>query len=209
MSVAGVVAVLAAAPGTAGAAGKGTALSAHDNGDCTVTITLTNYTNTTYYQPDWWFDQEGPPPANGSDPADFVSPWREVPSTGTNWPFARWIGDPPLHSEVADGVAKWPGSPYNSSAQPDGYESSATIDPREAENPAPPAVADDGSYTIWFRINNGPQTADRVPPASVKVTGCESSGGSSDGSSGGSSGSTGGSLDFGSLDFGSIFKPFS
>jgi len=177
--VVGVAAGVIAGAGGAQAQTKGTALDASALGNCKVEFTLTNYTNATYYQPDWWFDQEGPAPANGSDPASFTPPWRTVPSTGTNWPFARWIGDPPLHSELAAGVPAWgSGVAYKSDAQPDGFVSTATIDISAATNPAPPPVSANGTYTVWFRINNGPQTADRVPAKSVVVTGCNTSTGS-------------------------------
>lgn len=100
----------------------------------------------------------------------------------------------PLHSEVGEGVPEFKppnGPPYSGTAQPDGFVSTRTINPKQAENPSPPAVGADGSYTIWFRINNGPATEDRVPQASVNVTGCASPGGSS--------GSSTGSLDLGRL----------
>lgn len=156
---------------------------AHD--DCTATITLTNFTNTTFYQPDWWFEQENDPAMVNATtiPADMPPPWREV--SGIPWPMARWVGDPPLHSEVADGVPTWPGVAYNTNAQPDGFPSQATIALLDADGA--PEPNEDGTMTIYFRVRSGPVTADRLPdPQQLVVSGCRKNngGGSSSGSAG-------------------------
>lgn len=189
--------------GAAQAAGTGTALEGTALGGCKVEFQLTNHTNSTFFQPDWWFASEGTGADGGTPPSappPYSAPWREVPSTGTNWAWARWIGDPPLHSGLADGVPSWGnGVPYKSNAQPDGFITKATIDVSAATGPVPPTPSETGKYTIWFRIGNGPQTADRVAPKSLEVTGCPQSNGGSSGSSSGSLGSSSGSLGLGSL----------
>ncbi|MDL9935817.1 hypothetical protein QSJ18_03570 [Gordonia sp. ABSL1-1] len=170
--------------GVAEAAGRGLALTGVSSGNCSATITLTNYTNSRAYQPDWWFEQENDAAMVNAVtiPPTMTPPWREV--SGIPWPMARWVGSPPLHSEVADGVPVWPGNPYNSAAQPDGHVTSATIKLKEQANA--PAVPKSGSYTIYFRLRSGPVTADRLPtPQRLEVPGCTSKGN--------------GSIDWGSL----------
>lgn len=200
-AISATAAALVVVPGSTHAATKGVELTAHDNGDCTVTFTLVNHTNSTFYQPDWWFDQEGPAPAKTADPSTYVAPWRVVPSTGTTWAFARWVGSPALHSELAPGVPAFapPTVGYNTSAQPDGKVSTATVDVREATGPEAPDASDAGTQTVWFRIGNGPVPGDRIAPASIVVTGCGpqpwgSTAGSSDGGFGSSIGGVAGLL---------------
>ncbi|GAA1481815.1 hypothetical protein GCM10009624_22550 [Gordonia sinesedis] len=201
-TVSAVLAAMAAATvtgvGTAAAAGTGVEISGRSNGDCTATITLTNYTNTRFYQPDWWFEQENDPAMVTATtlPPEMPPPWRAV--NGIPWPMARWVGSPALSSGVADGVPVWPGSPYRSDAQPDGFVTSATIDlATAADAPAPSA---NRTKTIYFRVRSGPVTADRRPtPIQLVVTGCKVGGGSSDwGSSGSSDWGSSGSSDWGS-----------
>lgn len=172
--------------GTASAQTGGIRLVGTANDNCTATITLTNYTNTTFYQPDWWFEQENDPAMVNATtiPAVMPPPWREV--NGIPWPMARWVGDPPLHSEVAAGVPVWPGAAYNTNGQPNGFVSAATIDLRAADGA--PAPNEDGTMTIYFRVRSGPVTADRLPtPQQLVVSGCRSGGGSSSGSAGSAS----------------------
>lgn len=183
--------------GTASAATTGLELSGVDNGDCTATITLINHTNATFYQPDWWFDQENDLAlvnATELPSTSMPSPWRAV--NGVPWPIARWVGDPPLGSEVAAGVPVWaPGvNAYLNNAQPDGFASERTINLKTV-TAAPPASSD-GTKTIWFRLKTGPVTADRLPtPQQLVVHGCADTPG------GGSSiyGSSSGSVDLGAL----------
>ncbi|MDV7102122.1 hypothetical protein R4227_18875 [Gordonia amicalis] len=124
-----------------------------------------------------------------------TAPWRYV--DGIPWPMARWVereDGTRLFSELAPGVQPWPGGgvQYNSSAQPDGFVSTATVNLKTVTNPAPPAPSPEGTQTIYYRIKSGPQTADRRPtPQELVVTGCKSGSGSLDG----------GSLDWGSLRF--------
>ena len=192
--------VLGAGNAVAKVGGIQLAGEAHD--DCTATISLTNFTNTTFYQPDWWFEQENDPALVNATtiPDDMPPPWREV--NGIPWPMARWVGDPPLHSEVAEGVATWPGVPYNTNAQPDGFVSRATIALLETDGA--PEPNEDGTMTIYFRVRSGPVTADRLPdPQQLVVTGCRKNGGggssgSANGSGNGSSGSGIGSASSGS-----------
>lgn len=179
-----------AGAGTASAAPGGLTLEGVANGDCTATIKVTNHTNSTFFQPDWWFEQENDPAMVNatSIPPEMPAPWREV--SGIPWPIARWVGDPPvLTSGLGPGVPSWGGGvPYNRNAQPDGFVTERTIDlATVAGAPAPSA---EGTKTIYFRIKTGPQTADRLPtPQQLVVTGCRSANGS---------------LDFGSLDLGSL-----
>lgn len=186
----GVVAGGMTGAGTASAAPGGLILQGVSNGDCTATIKITNYTNSTYYQPDWWFEQENDPAMVNatSIPAEMSAPWREV--SQIPWPIARWVGDSPaLTSGLGPGVPSWGnGNPYNRNAQPDGFVTERTIDLKTVTGA--PEPSSDGTKTIWFRIKTGPQTADRLPtPQQLVVDGCRSSNGS---------------LDFGSLDFGSL-----
>ncbi|GAC84901.1 hypothetical protein GP2_027_00460 [Gordonia paraffinivorans NBRC 108238] len=89
--------------GVAHADGGGVELEGVSNGDCTATIKVTNYTNSTFFQPDWWFAEENDPDmVNRTDiPATMEPPWRE--ESGIAWPIARWVGDPPLRSGLAPG----------------------------------------------------------------------------------------------------------
>ena len=169
--------------------GRGMTLTGVDNGDCTATFTLTNYTNQNIATPDWWFESEwdGPPPphaaAGNSGNPPYELPWRQWPSTDTNWAFARYIGMPPttgnvLAAGLGSGVKPWyqAGSGgYKSDAQQPGFVTTKTIDLTEATNPLPPPEpAADGSHTIKFRIDNGPVAADRIPePQTLVVTGCD------------------------------------
>lgn len=185
--------------GMASAATTGLDLSGIDSGNCTATITLVNHTNATFYQPDWWFGQENDLALVNAmeNPPTMPAPWRAV--NGVPWPIARWVGDPPLHSEVGPGVPVWtPGvNAYNSSAQPEGFVTEKTIDLKTVTD-APPA-ASDGTKTIWFRLKTGPATADRLPtPQQLVVHGCADTPG------GGSS--VYGSSGTGSVDLGVLFK---
>ncbi|MCR8896203.1 hypothetical protein NWF34_04435 [Gordonia sp. GONU] len=183
-----------AGAGNAAAQGKGVEITAVDNKNCTATFTLTNYTNSTFYQPDWWFKQEANQDwinATGNV-GDLTAPWRYV--NGIPWPMARWVqreDGTKLFSQLAPGVPPAGGGvPYNSSAQPDGFVSTATVNLKTVTNPAPPAPSPEGTQTIYYRIKSGPQTADRRPtPQELVVTGCQSGSGS---------------LDWGSLDWGSL-----
>lgn len=190
MLATGVAAGGMAGAGTAFAAPGGLTLQGVSNGDCTATIKITNYTNSTYFQPDWWFEQENDPAMVNatSIPPEMSAPWREV--SGIPWPIARWVGDSPaLTSGLGPGVPSWgSGNPYNRNAQPDGFVTERTIDLKTVTGAPEPSA--EGTKTIYFRIKTGPQTADRLPnPQQLVVDGCQSSNGS---------------LDFGSLDFGSL-----
>ncbi len=115
--------------GVAHADGGGVELEGVSNGDCTATIKVTNYTNSTFFQPDWWFAEENDPDmVNRTDiPATMEPPWRE--ESGIAWPIARWVGDPPLRSGLAPGVPEWDSNNnYNRNAQPDGFLTQQTID---------------------------------------------------------------------------------
>jgi hypothetical protein len=147
------VASAAPAPGT------GTLIEAVDKGDCNVEFTLTNHTNSTNYWPDWWFESENPPasypPSAPSAGAQINPPWRMI--TGVPWPIARYVGNPPLKSGIPAGVAPWGSGPAYSSdlskppygGGPDGpYEpvtTTATINLRDATDPAMPTPAADGT----------------------------------------------------------------
>ncbi|MEO9329527.1 hypothetical protein [Gordonia aurantiaca] len=183
----GVVAGGMTGAGAAFADTGGLKLEGVSNGDCTATIKVTNHTNSTYFQPDWWFEQENDPEMVDatSIPPTMEPPWREV--AGVPWPIARWVGDPPLSSGLAPGVPSWGnGVAYNRNAQPDGFVTERTIDLNTVSGA--PAPSENGTKTIFFRIKTGPQTADRLPnPQQLVVTGCRTSNGS---------------LDFGSLDLG-------
>lgn len=174
-TVTGVGEAAAQAPG-------GIRLTGVANDNCTATITLTNHTNSRSYQPDWWFAEEDDPEMVDAMtiPATMPPPWREV--FGIPWPMARWVGDPPLTSGVADDVPVFnPGVVgYNRNAQPEGYVTEATIDLRAADNAPTPSA--DGTMTIYFRVKSGPQTADRLPtPQELVVGGCATNGGGSSG----------------------------
>ncbi|WP_232716810.1 hypothetical protein [Gordonia metallireducens] len=188
---AGVMAGGIAGAGAASAADPGgVKLEGINNGDCTATIKVTNFTNSTFFQPDWWFEQENDPAMVNATtiPAEMPAPWREV--SGIPWPIARWVGDSPaLTSGLDPGIPSWGnGNPYNRNAQPDGFVTQRTIDLKTVTGAPEPSA--EGTKTIWFRIKTGPQTADRLPtPQKLVVDGCRSSNGS---------------LDFGSLDFGSL-----
>ncbi|OZG28911.1 hypothetical protein BH683_012610 [Williamsia sp. 1138] len=192
-----------AGAGAASAATKGTEIGGANNGNCTATITEINHTNSTNYQPDWWFEQENDVAlVNATQlPASMPTPWRAV--NGIPWPIARWVGteSPYLTSGLAPGILPWgSGNPYNGSAQPEGFVTERTIDLKTAVD-APPASAD-GTKTIWFRIRTGPQTADRAPtPQQLVVTGCEETPGG-----GSTSGSSGGGSSIGSFDLGTLFN---
>lgn len=180
--------------GEAAAQTGGIRLVGAANDNCTATITLTNHTNSRHYQPDWWFAEENDPAmiAATTLPETMPPPWRAV--SGIPWPIARWVGDPPLHSGVADGIPAFPGSTYNRNAQPDGNVTEATIDLRAVEGAPTPSA--DGTMTIFFRVRTGPQTADRLPnPQELVVGGCASNGGGSPGS---------GSADLGSAHLGVV-----
>lgn len=175
--------------GAAAAQTGGIRLVGEAHGDCTATITLTNHTNSTYYQPDWWFAEENDPAMVDALtlPETMPFPWREV--SGIPWPMARWVGSPALHSGVAEGIPTFPGARYNTNAQPDGFITTATIDLRAAENA--PLAAADGTLTIYFRVKSGPVTGDQLrTPQELVVNGCAGGGG--------------GSGDWGSVDFGSV-----
>ncbi|MFW0790627.1 hypothetical protein [Gordonia sp. CPCC 205333] len=178
IAIAGVTATAFTCGNSASAAGRGITLTAVDSANCTATFTLTNYTNSSYFQPDWWFEQEANDTwinAGASDTGlPVTAPWRYT--SGVPWPIARWVGNPALHSELAAGVTHWgSGVPYNSAAQPDGFVSTTTVNLKTVENPAPPAASASGTQTIYFRVKTGPQTADRLPnPVKLVVTGCKS-----------------------------------
>ncbi|MFF2083719.1 hypothetical protein ACFVVM_08070 [Nocardia sp. NPDC058176] len=179
--------------GEAAAQTGGIQLAGVANDNCTATITLTNYTNSRFFQPDWWFAEENDlEMVDATGPvADMPPPWRAVPDIP--WPIARWVGDPPLHSGVPPEVPSFPDSPYNRNAQPDGNVTQATIDLRAVDGAPTPSA--DGTMTIYFRVKTGPQTADRLPnPQELIVGGCASNGGGSHGS---------GSADWGSSNLGS------
>ncbi len=195
------------------AAGSGTLIEAVDKGGCTAEFTLTNFTNSPNYMPDWWFEAENPPASYplAAPPAgaEINPPWRIL--SGVPWPIARYVGDPALRSGVAEGIPPWtgPGSgtAYSSTVQgPDGYKTTKTIALKDATDPAAPAAGADGTLKIFYRIALGPQTADRdQEPKELVVTGCGSSGGNGSLDSGSGSGSLdSGSLDSGSLDLGSL-----
>ncbi|WP_336082673.1 hypothetical protein [Nocardia sp. SSK8] len=178
--------------GQAAAQTGGIRLVGEAHGDCTVTITLTNHTNSTFYQPDWWFAEENDPAMVDATtlPDTMPFPWRAV--SGIPWPMARWVGDPALHSGVAEGIPTFPGARYDTNAQPEGFVTAGLIDLRAAENAPEPSA--DGTMTIYFRVKSGPVTADRLPtPQELVVTGCAGKGG--------------GSSDWGSVDFGSVIIP--
>ena len=185
---AGFTAAGLAGAGTAHAAGSGISLTAVDNKNCTATFTLTNHTNSTCYQPDWWFAQEANEAwinAGANDTSlPVTAPWRYV--SGVPWPVARWVGSPSLHSGVAEGIPVFPGNTYKSNAQPEGYVTTGTINLKTVTNPAPPKPARNHTQTIYHRVKTGPVTADRLPtPVKLVVTGCKKSSGN-------------GSLDWGS-----------
>lgn len=177
--------------GVAHADGGGVELEGVSNGDCTATIKVTNYTNSTFFQPDWWFAEENDPDmVNRTDiPATMEPPWRE--ESGIAWPIARWVGDPPLRSGLAPGVPEWDSNNnYNRNAQPDGFLTQQTIDLNAVSGAPGPSA--DGTKTIYFRIKTGPQEGDRLPnPQQLVVTGCQK---------------PGGPLDFGSLDLGALVR---
>lgn len=175
--------------GEAAAQTGGIRLVAAANDNCTVTITLTNHTNSRHYQPDWWFAEENDMAMVDATtlPETMPPPWRAV--SGIPWPIARWVGDPPLHSGVAEGIPAFPGSGYNRNAQPEGNITEATIDLRAAEGAPTPSA--DGTMTIYFRVKSGPNGPDRLPiPQELVVSGCAFHGGGSHGS---------GSADWGSV----------
>ncbi|WP_312028898.1 hypothetical protein [Gordonia paraffinivorans] len=175
--------------GVAHADGGGVELEGVSNGDCTATIKVANYTNSTFFQPDWWFAEENDPDmVNRTDiPATMEPPWRE--ESGIAWPIARWVGDPPLRSGLAPGVPEWDSNNnYKRNAQPDGFLTQQTIDLNAVSGAPGPSA--DGTKTIYFRIKTGPQEGDRLPnPQQLVVTGCQK---------------PGGPLDFGSLDLGAL-----
>ncbi|MCK8613813.1 hypothetical protein [Gordonia sp. C13] len=151
-----------------------------NNGDCTATIKVTNFTNSTFFQPDWWFEQENDPAMVNATtiPAEMPAPWHE--SSGIQWPMARWVGDPPLASGLGPGVDGWGnGNLYSRNAQPDGFVTQRTIDLKTVTGAPEPSA--EGTKTIWFRIKTGPQTADQLPaPQKLVVEGCRSSSGGLD-----------------------------
>ncbi|MFC9873997.1 hypothetical protein [Nocardia salmonicida] len=172
--------------GSAAAQTGGISLLGEAHTNCSFTLTLTNYTNSRNYQPDWWFEAENDPAmVNATGPvADMPPPWRAV--NGVPWPIARWVGDPPLTSGVADGVPVFnpPTVGYNRNAQPAGEVTTRTVDLR-AVTDAPTPV--DNKLTLYYRVKTGPSAPDRLPtPQQLVVDGCTSGGGSSGSGSSGS-----------------------
>ena len=149
LAIAGTVALIA--PGSASAVGPGLEANAVDNGNCTVTFSMDNRTNSTFYTMDYWIDGE---PLTGQD-------------FGTG-PTGR---RPPLTSGVAEGTPVWTqgsGIPFRADIEPP-FRTEALVDLKTVENLPNPDAA---THVVHYRVVLGPENQHHVPEKTVTVTGC-------------------------------------
>lgn len=149
LAIAGAIAIIA--PGSASAAGPGLEANAVDNANCTVTFSIENRTNSTYYTMDYWIDDE--------------------PLTGQDYGTGPTGRRPPLASGVAPGTPTWTaggGVPFRADIEPP-FHTETTVDLKAVENLPNPDAA---THVVHYRVILGPESQHHVPEKTVTVTGC-------------------------------------